>query len=131
MKELDLPTTTYKIKLKAGDSFFLLVYPDQSLRGAMKETLGDRGIDPDDVESVRADKDVKEAKYETVVKQWIKTADDEAVLLDGIGNQGEVSNIRNLLYRRFGKDKVMVRSAQKEEGGYKVVIRSPKDHEQR
>jgi hypothetical protein len=65
----------------------------------------------------------RQSRYEPVAQKWAETDDDEALILDGL-EEHDVQNLRNLLYRRFGKENVIVRSAQQgEDEGYKAVIR--------
>jgi hypothetical protein len=40
-----------------------------------------------------------------------------------------VQNLRNLLYRKFGKRNVIVRSAKQEEGEYLAVVREREGNE--
>ena len=64
----------------------------------------------------------RKSEYEPVARQWAELADDESIVLDGL-EQNDVQNIRNLMYRRFGKEDVIVRSAKKEDGLYKAIVR--------
>lgn len=63
------------------------------------------------------------SRYEHVAQRWSETADDEAVVIEGL-EQNDIQALRNLLYRRFGKETVIVRSARQEENKYKAVVRS-------
>jgi len=63
------------------------------------------------------------SKYEPVAAKYAEIDKGEAIILEDLG-KNDVQNLRNLLYRRFGKPNVIVRSSeQEEEGTYKAVIR--------
>jgi hypothetical protein len=63
------------------------------------------------------------SKYEPVAQKWSELGDDEAIVLSGL-KESDVQNLRNLLYRRFGKENVIVRSAEQEDETYKAVVRA-------
>ena len=42
-------------------------------------------------------------------------------------SENDVENIRTLLYRRIGKENVIVRSAEQADGMFKAVVRARKD----
>lgn len=63
------------------------------------------------------------SKYEPVAQRWQELDEDESILLSDL-EQNDIQNLRNLLYRRFGKENVIVRSAEQEDGGYKAVVRA-------
>jgi excisionase family DNA binding protein len=55
------------------------------------------------------------SKYEPVAEQWKEISEDEAIVLSGL-SKSDLQSIRELLYSRFGKENVIVRSAKQEEG---------------
>lgn len=63
------------------------------------------------------------SKYEPVAQKWAELNEDESILLSDL-RQNDIQNLRNLLYRRFGKENVIVRSAQQEDETYKAVVRT-------
>jgi len=63
------------------------------------------------------------SQYEPVAQKWSELGDDEAILLSDL-EQNDVQNLRNLLYRRFGKENVIVRSSEQEDESYKAVVRA-------
>lgn len=63
------------------------------------------------------------SQYEPVAQKWSELGDDEAILLSDL-EQNDVQNLRNLLYRRFGKESVIVRSSEQEDESYKAVVRA-------
>lgn len=63
------------------------------------------------------------SQYEPVAQKWGEVGEDEAILLSDL-EQNDVQNLRNLLYRRFGKENVIVRSAEQEDESYKAVVRA-------
>jgi hypothetical protein len=68
------------------------------------------------------------SKYEPVAQKWMDLEDDECIMLSDL-DQNDVQNLRNLLYRRFGKENIIVRSAQQEDESYKAVVRERKGNE--
>ncbi|MBB4070617.1 hypothetical protein GGQ18_003233 [Salinibacter ruber] len=96
-------------------------------------TLEDRGTDRDgsgerdfnmEVRSSRAD---RISRYQPVVQKWKEiNKDEEAIVLADL-SENDVQNIRNLLYRRVGKENVIVRTAEQEDGTFKAVIRPRED----
>ena len=68
------------------------------------------------------------SKYEPIAQKWGEIDDDEAIVLSDL-EQNDIQNLRNLLYRRFGKENVIVRSAQQEDDSYKAVVRTREDDE--
>ena len=54
--------------------------------------------------------------------------DGEAILLEGM-SQNDIQNLRNLLYRRFGKEEVIVRSKSQGDDTYKAVVRDREGNE--
>jgi len=63
------------------------------------------------------------SQYEPVAQKWAEIEEDESIVLSGL-EQNDIQNLRNLLYRRFGKENVIVRSAQTDDGTYKAVVRA-------
>jgi hypothetical protein len=63
------------------------------------------------------------SQYEPVAQKWSDLGEDEAILLSDL-EQKDVQNLRNLLYRRFGKENVIVRSSEQEDESYKAVVRA-------
>lgn len=63
------------------------------------------------------------SQYEPVAQKWSELGEDEAILLSDL-EQNDVQNLRNLLYRRFGKENVIVRSAEQKDESYKAVVRA-------
>lgn len=68
------------------------------------------------------------SKYEPIAQKWGEIDDGEAIVLSDL-EQNDIQNLRNLLYRRFGKENVIVRSAQQEDDSYKAVVRTREDDE--
>lgn len=68
------------------------------------------------------------SQYEPVAQKWTEVGDEEAILLSGL-EQTDIQNLRNLLYRRFEKENVIVRSAQQEDESYKAVVRTRENGE--
>jgi pyruvate/2-oxoglutarate dehydrogenase complex dihydrolipoamide acyltransferase (E2) component len=68
----------------------------------------------------------KTSRYEPVAQKWVEIEDDEAIVLSDL-SMNDVQNIRNLMYNRFGKENVIVRSAKDGEidgeTAYKAVVR--------
>lgn len=63
------------------------------------------------------------SQYEPVAQKWAEIGEDESIVLSGL-EQNDIQNLRNLLYRRFGKENVIVRSAQTDDETYKAVVRA-------
>ena len=64
------------------------------------------------------------SRYEPVAQQWEEIdQDEESIVLEGL-EKNDIQNLRNLLYRRFGKENVIVRSAQQEDETFKAVVRA-------
>jgi hypothetical protein len=68
------------------------------------------------------------SKYEPVAQKWMELDSDESIVLSDL-EQNDVQNLRNLLYRRFGKENIIVRSAQQEDDSYKAVVRERQGNE--
>jgi pyruvate/2-oxoglutarate dehydrogenase complex dihydrolipoamide acyltransferase (E2) component len=88
--------------------------------------MGDLNFDV--VSRKKADQEIgstsrgRKSEYEPVAEKWVEIDEDESIVLDGLANN-DVQNIRNLMYRRFGKENVIVRSAKKADGTYKAIVR--------
>lgn len=68
------------------------------------------------------------SQYEPIAQKWADVGKDEAIVLTELA-KNDIQNLRNLLYRRFGKENVIVRSAQQDDGTYKAVVRAREDNE--
>lgn len=73
----------------------------------------------------------KKSEYEPVAQKWVEIEDDEAIVLSDM-TMNDIQNVRNLMYRRFGKEDVIVRSARTDsvDDGpdlYKAVVRNRED----
>jgi Ran GTPase-activating protein (RanGAP) involved in mRNA processing and transport len=64
------------------------------------------------------------SKYEPIAQTYDEEVrdTDQAISLSDL-SQNDVQNIRNLLYNRFGKEQVIVRSSQNEDESYDAVVR--------
>jgi len=65
----------------------------------------------------------RHSPYEPVARKWENTGKDKSLVLSGL-EKNDIQNLRTLLYRRFHKKNIIVRSAQQEDGTYKAVIRA-------
>lgn len=71
----------------------------------------------------------RSSKYENVAQAWEQAqAEGEAVVLEDV-TENDVQNIRNLIYRRFDKEGVIVRSSKQGEDSFNVAIREREDGE--
>jgi formate-dependent phosphoribosylglycinamide formyltransferase (GAR transformylase) len=71
----------------------------------------------------------RSSKYENVAEAWEQAQEQgEAVVLEDV-TENDVQNIRNLIYRRFDKEGVIVRSTKKGEDNFNVAIRERQDGE--
>lgn len=68
------------------------------------------------------------SRYEPVAAKYAELDEGEALVLDELG-KNDIQNMRNLLYRRFGKKNVIVRSAEQDDGTYKAVVREREGNE--
>ena len=68
------------------------------------------------------------SRYEPVAQQWSEIDDDQSIVLSGL-EKNDIQNLRNLLYRRFGKENVIVRSAQQDDDTFKAVVRAREGNE--
>ena len=91
-----------------------------------KATDHDGSDDRDFNMEVRSSRGDRISQYQPVVQKWKKiNKDEEAIVLADL-SENDVQNIRNLLYRRVGKENVMVRTVKQEDGTYKAVV-CPRD----
>ncbi|WP_103016950.1 helix-turn-helix domain-containing protein [Salinibacter ruber] len=74
-------------------------------------TSGARGDEPNVHPEKRA------SQFEKVARVYAEISEDEAIVLSGL-TQGDVQNLRDFLYGRFGTENVIVRSAKQEEGRF-------------
>lgn len=65
----------------------------------------------------------KTSPYEPIAQKWSEIGEDESIILSDL-EKIDVRKIRDLLHRRFGREEVIVRSAEQENGTYKAVIRA-------
>lgn len=63
----------------------------------------------------RSQEDKQVSQFERVAQKWSEIPEDEAILLSGLA-KSDVQTLRNFLYRRFGKENVIVRSAKHDYG---------------
>lgn len=64
------------------------------------------------------------SQYEPVAQEWENIdQEEESIFLSGL-EKNDIQNLRNLLYRRFGKENVIVRSAQQDDGTFNAVVRA-------
>jgi len=70
----------------------------------------------------------RSSKYEPIAETWREIDDGETILLSGL-EQNEIQSIRNLLYRRFGTENVIVRSARQDDDTYKALVREREGRE--
>lgn len=68
------------------------------------------------------------SRYEPVAQKWSEIDEDESIILSGL-EKNDIQNLRNLLYRRFGKENVIVRSAQQDDDTFKAVVRAREGNE--
>lgn len=95
--------------------------------GAEETDFNIRQTSAEEAESaVETSGSARTSKYESVAQAWAEA--DEAVVLEDV-SENDVQNIRNLIYRRFDKEDVIVRSAKKGEDNFNVAIRERKDGE--
>lgn len=64
----------------------------------------------------------RSSKYDPVAEKYATLDDNEAILLKGMA-QNDIQNLRNLMYRRFGKENVIVRSKSQGDDTYHAVVR--------
>lgn len=68
------------------------------------------------------------SRYEPIAQKWRDLDEDDAILLPDL-EKNDIQNLRNLLYRRFGKENIIVRSARQEDDTYKALVRSREGNE--
>lgn len=68
------------------------------------------------------------SRYEPVAQRWNELDSDESIVLSDL-EKNDIQNLRNLLYRRFGKENVIVRSARQEDDSFKAVVRAREGNE--
>ncbi len=68
------------------------------------------------------------SRYEPIAQKWEELGDDESIVLSDL-EKNDIQNLRNLLYRRFGKENVIVRSAKQEDDSFKAVVRAREGNE--
>ena len=103
----------------------------EDTRGSTSESsASDHGAPTDigcDTETGKSEDDSRKdrmSQYETVVQKWSEIEKgDEAIVLADL-SESDVENIRNLLYRRVGKENVIVRTAEQWDGTFKAVVRA-------
>lgn len=69
-----------------------------------------------------------QSAYEPVALKYAEIDDDKAIVLREL-EQNDVQNLRNLLYRKFGKRNVIVRSSKQGEEEYLAVVRAREGNE--
>lgn len=70
----------------------------------------------------------RSSQYDPIAEKYANLDDGEAILLEGM-SQNDIQNLRNLLYRRFGKEEVIVRSKSQGDDTYKAVVRDREGNE--
>jgi len=68
------------------------------------------------------------SRYEPIAQKWSELGSDESIVLSDL-EKNDIQNLRNLLYRRFGKENVIVRSAKQEDESFKAVVREREGNE--
>ncbi len=68
------------------------------------------------------------SQYEPIAQKWSELDEDESIVISGL-EKNDIQNLRNLLYRRFGKETVIVRSAQQDDESYMAVVRAREGNE--
>lgn len=63
------------------------------------------------------------SRYEPIAQKWSESPDDESIVLSDL-EKSDVQDLCSLMYRRFGKEDVIVRKAKQEDGAFKAVIRA-------
>ena len=92
-----------------------------------KATDHDSSDDRDFNMEVRGSRGDRISRYQPVVQKWREiNKDKDAIVLADL-SENDVQNIRNLLYRRVGKENVIVRTAEQEDGTFKAVVRPRED----
>ncbi len=92
-------------------------------RGTDRDGSGGRDFNME----VRSSRGDRISRYQPVVQKWKEiNKDEEAIVLADL-SENDVQNIRNLLYRRVGKENVIVRTAEQKDGTFKAVVRPRED----
>ena len=68
------------------------------------------------------------SRYEPIAQKWSELGEDESIVLSDL-EKNDIQNLRNLLYRRFGKENVIVRSAKQSDDTFKAVVRAREGNE--
>lgn len=68
------------------------------------------------------------SRYEPIAQKWSDLGEEESIVLSDL-EKNDIQNLRNLLYRRFGKENVIVRSAKQEDDTFKAVVRTREGNE--
>jgi len=68
------------------------------------------------------------SQYEPIADKYVELDEGQAIVLSGM-SKNDIQNLRNLLYRRFGKENVIVRSSQQDDDTYKAVVRDREGNE--
>jgi len=68
------------------------------------------------------------SRYEPVAQKWGELDEDQSIVIYDL-EENDIQNIRNLLYRRFGKENVIVRSARQDDDQFKAVVRKREGNE--
>ena len=68
------------------------------------------------------------SRYEPIAQKWSELGSDESIVLSDL-EKNDIQNLRNLLYRRFGKENVIVRSAKQDDESFKAVVREREGNE--
>lgn len=69
------------------------------------------------------------SKYDPVADAWEKAQEQgEAVTIEDV-SKNDVQNIRNLIYRRFDKENVIVRSTKQGDDSFNVAVREREEGE--
>lgn len=72
---------------------------------------GTVGHSPEGGHKSAQEKSAQESKFEPVARKWEEIGEDEAIVLSGL-SKTDVQDLRSLLYRRFGKENLIVRSVE-------------------
>ncbi len=67
--------------------------------------------------------------YEAVVRKWREIDEDEKAIVLADLSENDVQNIKDLLYRRIGKENIIIRTAEQEDSTFKAVVSAREDSE--
>jgi hypothetical protein len=72
----------------------------------------------------------RDSRFNEVGDTWesVEDKEEKSLVLSGL-EEKDIQSLRNYMYRRFGKDEIIVRSAQQEDETYKAVIRTREEGE--